>query len=157
MSTTTEPIVTAVAAPHPAATPLDSAQRGRGPFIWRFHLYHRITHGAVVVSFFLLAATGLPLRFSCAPWAPLWIRLFGGVEMAGLLHRAGAIITFGYFTAHLLFLAYRFSKAPDKLSLLWGPNSLVPQPRDASDMLAQFRWYFGLGPKPTFARFSYME
>lgn len=138
-------------------TPLDSAQRGRGPFVWRFGLYHRVTHAAVMISFFLLAATGLPLRFSCAPWAPLWIRLFGGVEMAGLLHRVGAVITFGYFLAHVSFLTYKFARTEDKMSLLWGPNSLVPQPRDATDMLAQFRWFFGLGPKPTFARFSYME
>jgi cytochrome b subunit of formate dehydrogenase len=138
-------------------TPLDSAQRGHGPYIWRFSLYHRVTHAAVMISFFLLAATGLPLRFSCAPWAPLWIRLFGGVEMAGLLHRVGAVITFGYFLAHVSFLAYKFARTEDKMALLWGPNSLVPQPRDATDMLAQFRWFFGLGPKPTFARFSYME
>ena len=138
-------------------TPLDSAQRGAGPFVWRFSLYHRVTHAAVMISFFLLAATGLPLRFSCAPWAPLWIRLFGGVEMAGLLHRIGAVITFGYFVAHLAFLAYQFARTENKQSLLWGPNSLVPQPRDVTDMLAQFRWFFGLGPKPTFARFSYME
>ena len=137
--------------------PLDSAQRGRGPFVWRFHLYHRITHGLVIVSFFLLAATGLPLRFSCAPWAPVWIKLFGGVEMAGRLHRIGGVITFTYFLMHLTFLAIRFSRESNKLSLLWGRDSMVPQPRDAFDMLAQFRWFFGLGPKPTFARFSYME
>lgn len=138
-------------------TPLDSAQRGPGPFIWRFSLYHRVTHAAVMISFFLLAATGLPLRFSCAPWAPLWISLFGGVEMAGLLHRIGAVITFSYFVAHLAFLANKFARTEDKMSLLWGPDSLVPQPRDLNDLLAQLRWFFGLGPKPTFARFSYME
>jgi cytochrome b subunit of formate dehydrogenase len=138
-------------------TPLDSAQRGPGPFVWRFPLYHRVTHAAVMISFFLLAATGLPLRFSCAPWAPLWIKLFGGVEMAGLLHRIGGVITFGYFGAHIAYLAYRFSREKDKRSLLWGPDSMVPQPRDATDMLAQFRWFFGLGPKPVFGRFSYME
>lgn len=136
---------------------LDSAQRGRGPYIWRFSLYHRVTHAAVMISFFLLAATGLPLRFSCAPWAPLWIRLFGGVELAGLLHRIGAVVTFGYFAAHLAYLAYRFYRTADKRSLLWGPDSLVPQPRDAKDLIAQFKWFFGMGPKPVFARFSYME
>ncbi len=138
-------------------TPLDSAQRGPGPFVWRFALYHRVTHAVVMISFFLLAATGLPLRFSCAPWAPYWIRLFGGVEMAGLLHRIGAIVTFGYFGAHIVYLAYRFYRTEEKLPLFWGPHSLVPQPRDVTDMLAQFKWFLGLGPKPVFARFSYME
>jgi cytochrome b subunit of formate dehydrogenase len=110
-----------------------------------------------MISFFLLAATGLPLRFSCAPWAPLWIRLFGGVEMAGLLHRIGGIVTFGYFGAHIAYLGYRFSRADNKLALLWGPDSMVPQPRDVWDLLAQFRWFLGIGPRPVFGRFSYME
>src|SRR5512144_1466217 len=86
-----------------AATPvpMDAAQRGEGPFVWRFNLYHRVTHATVMVSFFTLVATGLPLRFSGAFWAPTLIRLLGGVTMAGLLHRIAAGVTFGYFFAHL--------------------------------------------------------
>ena len=73
------------APPHtPAPLAMDSAQRGEGPYIWRFSLYHRITHGVVVVSFFLLVITGLPLHFSEAFWAAPLMVLLGGVEMAGL-------------------------------------------------------------------------
>jgi len=136
---------------------LDSAQRGEGPFVWRFSLYHRLTHAAVIVSFFLLVITGLPLRFSQAFWAGPLMGLLGGVAMAGLLHRIGAVITFGYFGAHLLYLVRKVSRVPDPMKMFWGPDSLVPQPRDIVDFWNQVRWYFGRGPRPRFARYSYME
>ena len=137
--------------------PMDSAQRGSGPYVWRFNLYHRVTHALIIVSFFMLVISGLPLRFSCAPWAPVLVKLMGGVHMAGLIHRTGAIITFGYFAAHLGYLVYAFIKTREKRSMLWGPDSLVPQPRDAIDFYKQVKWFLGLGPRPQFARFSYME
>ena len=34
---------------------------------------------------------------------------------------------------------------------------MVPQPRDVRDFVAQFRWFLGLGPRPRFGRYSYME
>mgnify|MGYP001594020212 CR=1 FL=1 len=143
--------------PQKAPLALDSAQRGEGPYIWRFSLYHRITHGTVIVSFFLLVITGLPLRFSEAFWAGPLMSLLGGVEMAGLLHRFGAVLTFGYFGAHLAFLVRKLARAPDPMKLLWGRDSLVPQPRDVVDFWNQTRWYFGQGPRPQFTRWSYME
>ena len=137
--------------------PLDAAQRGEGHFVWRFAAYHRWTHGAVIVSFLSLVATGLPLRFSEAFWAPPLITLLGGVEMAGLIHRIGAVVTFGYAAAHLGWLAARFARSPRPMEMLWGPDSLVPQPKDVTDFVAQISWYFGLGPRPQFGRWSYME
>ena len=137
--------------------PMDAAQRGRGHFVWRFHLVHRLTHAAVIVSFFLLVITGLPLRFSCAFWSEPLIHLLGGVKMAGRLHRTGAVITFLYFGVHLFFLALKFVRTKDKRSLFWGHDSLVPQLHDVTDFLDQIRWYFGRGPRPRFGRWSYME
>ncbi len=136
---------------------LDAAQRGRGRYVWRFRLYHRLTHAAVIISFFLLVFTGMPLRFSCAPWSAGLMHLFGGVHMAGLLHRVGATITFGYFAAHLFYLIRALIRAPDRRRLLWGPDSIVPHPQDITDFTNQFRWFLGLGPRPRFARYSYME
>lgn len=136
---------------------LDSAQRGDGPFIWRFSRFHRLTHATVIVSFFLLVITGLPLRFSEAFWAPPLMSLLGGVEMAGLLHRVGAVMTFGYFVSHLAYVVRLLAIAPDPMEHLWGPNSMTPQPKDVVDFIHQIRWYFGRGPRPHFDRFSYME
>jgi cytochrome b subunit of formate dehydrogenase len=136
---------------------LDSAQRGEGPFVWRFTLYHRLTHATVILSFFLLVITGLPLRFSQAFWAGPLMGLLGGVAMAGILHRIGAVITFGYFAAHLFYLVRKIVRAPDPMKMFWGRDSLVPQPRDVVDFWNQVRWYFGRGARPRFARYSYME
>lgn len=141
----------------PAPLHLDSAQRGEGPFVWRFSLFHRLTHATVIVSFFLLVITGLPLRFSEAFWAEPLMSVLGGVERAGLLHRVGAVMTFGYFFAHLAYLVRRLIQAPDPMKLLWGPDSMVPQPKDVVDFIHQIRWYFGRGPRPRFDRYSYME
>jgi hypothetical protein len=30
----------------PSEIPLDSAQRGRGPYVWRFNLFHRWIHAS---------------------------------------------------------------------------------------------------------------
>lgn len=137
--------------------PMDSAQRGGGPFVWRFNRFHRWTHAVVIISFFLLVITGMPLRFSCAVWADSLMRALGGVEMAGLLHRIGAGLTFGYFGAHVLYLIVAFVRTEDRMRHLWGKDSIVPHPRDLSDIVAQIRWYFGRGERPAFGRYSYME
>ena len=136
---------------------LDSAQRGEGHFVWRFSRFHRLTHATVIVSFFLLVITGLPLRFSEAFWAPPLMAILGGVEMAGLLHRFGALLTAGYFLSHLAYVAQLVARAPDPMKYLWGPDSMTPHPKDIVDLIHQIRWYFGLGPRPRFGRFSYME
>lgn len=138
-------------------TPLDAAQRGEGPFVWRFNRVHRILHAVVIVSFFLLVLTGLPLRFSCTPWAVPLIRFFGGVEMAGLLHRIGGAVTFAYFLANLVYIVAALVRDPDWKRHLWGPDSLVPQPRDVVDFYRQVKWFLGMGPRPRFGRYSYME
>ncbi len=159
MSTTaTQPTMarTAAAPPH---VPMDAAQRGPGPFVWRFNLYHRVTHATMMLSFFTLAATGLPLRFSGAFWAPTVMRLLGGVHMAGLLHRIAAGVTFGYFLAHLGYIVVQVARArpAERARMLWGRESMVPHLDDVVQFLQQWRWYFGLGPRPRFGRYSYME
>jgi len=151
------------ASPTPEATqphvPLDAAQRGPGPFVWRFNLYHRVTHATMMVTFFTLAATGLPLRFSRAFWAPTVVRLLGGVHNAGLLHRIAAGVTFGYFLAHIAYVVAALVRArpSERKRMLWGRESMVPNLDDAVQFLQQWRWYFGLGPRPEFGRYSYME
>jgi cytochrome b subunit of formate dehydrogenase len=34
---------------------------------------------------------------------------------------------------------------------------MVPQLKDLRDVIGQFKWFFGLGPRPRFERYSYME
>ncbi|HXV86803.1 MAG TPA: cytochrome b/b6 domain-containing protein, partial [Gemmatimonadales bacterium] len=137
--------------------PLSVADRGEGPYLWRFTTLERTLHVLVIVSFIGLVLTGIPLHFSYAPWARGLVRALGGFQAAGLLHRLCGIITFGYFGVHLATLIYGWFKRPDKLGLFWGPDSMVPQPRDLRDLIQMFQWFLGRGPRPRFDRFSYME
>jgi cytochrome b subunit of formate dehydrogenase len=140
-----------------APVPLDSAQRGGGPFIWRFNRFHRWTHAFAMTSFYVLILTGLPLRFACAPFSAPLIRLWGGVERAGLIHRTAAAFMIVYSLVHIVYIVVRFARAPDKRRWLWGSNTMVPHPQDLADFVQQFRWYFGRAEKPRFGRYGYLE
>jgi cytochrome b subunit of formate dehydrogenase len=137
--------------------PLSAASRGTGPYLRRFTPLDRTLHALVIVSFLGLVATGVPLRFSYAVWARPLIGLFGGLEAAALIHRLCGVITFGYFFIHLGSLVVLFFRQPNKLALFWGPDSLVPQPKDVRDVIGMFKWFLGRGPRPRFDRYSYME
>lgn len=141
----------------PGSQPLAVSDRGEGPYLWRFGPLERVLHGMVIVSFFGLVITGLPLHFPHAPWARVVMNLMGGVTAAGIIHRICAIITFGYFFAHLGSVVVRLARANDKKAFLLGPNSMVPSRKDVQDVIAMFRWFLGRGPRPRFERFSYME
>jgi cytochrome b subunit of formate dehydrogenase len=134
-----------------------SSDRGAGPYLWRFSPLERFLHLLVILSFFGLVMTGLPLHFSGEPWAGFLIRMHGGVEVAGIIHRVCAIVTLFYFVAHVGSLALRVARSSEKRRFFWGPDSMVPQPKDAVDVARMFRWFVGLGPRPAFDRFSYLE
>ncbi|MHC4349211.1 MAG: hypothetical protein ACYS15_11855, partial [Planctomycetota bacterium] len=53
----------------------------------RFRPFDRFLHGLVVISFLLLVATGMPLKFYYTDWAQWMVRYMGGLEVAGALHR----------------------------------------------------------------------
>lgn len=152
---------TGAAIPVPEAVierkPLAVSDQGVGPYISRFGPVERTTHALVMVSFFGLVITGVPLRFAAAPWAGPLMRLLGGAQAAAALHRVCAVITFGYFGLHIVTVIRNLIRADDKLSIFWGPRSMTPQPKDVRDVIAQFKWFLGLGPRPRFDRFSYME
>ncbi len=43
------------------------------------------------------------------------------------------------------------------LAILWGPNSMTPQPQDAVDIWRHVLWFVGKGPRPQFDRYTYWE
>jgi cytochrome b subunit of formate dehydrogenase len=139
------------------AVPLDSAQRGRGPFIWRFTTFNRWTHFFAIVSFYTLILTGLPLRFACAPYAEPLMRFWGGVERAGSIHRWAAGFMVAYSLVHIVYMVVRIARARDRKRFFWGSDSLLPHPQDAQDFVQQWKWFFGKAPPPRFGRYGYLE
>ncbi len=137
--------------------PLSVAERGAGPYLWRFSPLNRTLHALVIASFLGLALTGLPLKFAYAPWARVLARMVGGLEVAGYIHRVCALITFGYFFTHVAYIVSRIITSPNRKSYFWGPTSMVPQGKDIRDVFQMFKWFFGRAPRPRFDRYSYME
>jgi cytochrome b subunit of formate dehydrogenase len=125
-------------------------------FIRRFDAFDRILHGLLMLSFLGLAATGLPLLFSEEPWASTLARVFGGFVVAGWLHRVCATLLIGVFLTHLTRVGRRIFIGKE-YRLLWGPDSMVPQPRDVRELIGHMRWFVGLGERPRFERFTYWE
>jgi cytochrome b subunit of formate dehydrogenase len=124
-------------------------------FVHRFDAFDRTLHGLLMISFLGLAATGLPLVFSDEAWAPRLVNLFGTFEVAGWLHRVCATLLILVFAIHLGRLLRRFTRG-DR-SFLWGPSSMVPQPRDVTDLVGHLKWFVGRGPRPAFDRYTYWE
>jgi len=148
-------------------TLVDRLKNPRGPhahdtqerMIRRFRPIHRFTHGLIVVSFMGLVATGFPLKYSYTEWAHNLTRAFGGIQVMGLAHRVLAIITFTYAAVHVAFLVYFFLTKCSKprWKYLFGPDSLIFSWSDFKDFIAMMKWFFRLGPRPKFDRWTYFE
>ncbi|PLY03254.1 MAG: cytochrome C [Desulfuromonas sp.] len=127
----------------------------------RFKMRHILLHVTVIISFLGLSLTGLPLKFSDQVWAKTLMSFYGGVHYAGLIHRGCAILTFYYFLGALWmsidFLFIRKDVKGHFLQKLFGPDSLMPNLRDISDIIGMVKWFFFKGPKPSFERWTYWE
>ncbi|MFH1919550.1 MAG: ammonia-forming cytochrome c nitrite reductase subunit c552 [Planctomycetota bacterium] len=131
------------------------------PAYVRFEPIHRVLHAIVIVSFLGLALTGLPLKYSDQAWAGILARALGGFDSTRVWHHICAVLTVFYFTAHLVWMARRvverWIEGVGVKELAFGPDSPIPNVRDAQDMFRMFRWFLGLGPKPVFERWTYWE
>jgi cytochrome b subunit of formate dehydrogenase len=117
----------------------------------------RLVHLLVIVSFFGLVMTGMPLHFAHEPWARVVLRLHGGIETAGVIHRTCAVIMFGYFFLHVGVVTARLWRSADRKRFLLGPDSMVPNAKDVADFGQMVRWFVGRGPMPRFNRYAYFE
>ena len=124
--------------------------------VLRFGRVDRILHGFLMLSFLGLAASGMPLLFSDTGWARVLARLLGGFTVSHTLHRVFATIMIGVFAVHIGRLIARVAGGKD-YSIFWGPTSMVPQPKDLSDMVGHILWFLGRGKRPEFDRYAYWE
>ncbi len=122
----------------------------------RFTAGQRLQHGLLMLSFLGLAATGLPLRLSHAHWATAVSHALGGFAVMGAFHRLFALLLSAVFLVHVWQLVRRLYVGRE-LGILWGPDSLVPQPVDAKELLAHVKWFVGARERPRFGRFTYWE
>jgi len=89
-------------------------------------------------------------------WAQTVMRLLGGPQNAALVHRfaAGTFITL--FLGHLVYVLIFLTRNWDTFNI-FGPTSTVPNLQDLWDVIAMFKWFFGMGPRPVFDRWTYWK
>jgi cytochrome b subunit of formate dehydrogenase/nitrate/TMAO reductase-like tetraheme cytochrome c subunit len=130
---------------------------GDEQWVVRFNKSNRWTHVAIVVSFLVLAATGLPLMYYFTGWGQNLAQALGGVGATRLLHRVFAVVTFGYAFYHLGYLLWlKFVKK--ERGLFFGPDSMTPRPKDFQDLYRMVRWFLYIDKRPPrFDRWTYWE
>ena len=105
-------------------------------------------HGVLLVAFVVLVITGFALKYPDS-----WLSLIPGMgeRARGIVHRIAAVALIGASVYHILYAA--FTREGRKLIL-----DLLPEPKDATDVLTAMRYYLGLGgTKPEFKRFTYAD
>jgi cytochrome b subunit of formate dehydrogenase len=134
----------------------DASARHHAPHIQRFAGIWRAAHLVFLLSTMTLVLTGMAVLYSDSFWAPVVARAFGGPQIMAIVHHTAAAIFLLVFAVHILWLALRFAR--DRRPFAWfGPDSLVVRWQDLYDILAMFRWFFGVGSRPQFDRWTYWE
>lgn len=124
--------------------------------IKRFNRVDRVNHAFVIISFFGLTITGLPLLYADKGWARAIMAALGGVQSAGWWHRVFAIMLLLNFAVHFVGVYRRFRKHGIR-QMLFGPATMLPRWKDVKDCIGMFRWFFLGGSKPRFDRWTYWE
>lgn len=124
----------------------------------RFDGVSRFTHVLIILSFLSLALTGMIIKFSGVPAFQFLSRLFGGYEITGFIHRVAAIVTFIYFTLHIIYLFRKKNHLKITFKdLILGKYSMVPNKTDAVQLWQTIKWFTGTGPRPQYGRWTYWE
>ncbi len=127
----------------------------------RFLSFHRIGHTIMMTSFLGLALTGLPLRYCKMPWAQSLARFLGGFPSTSFWHRFFGVILLTSMAVYMVrmvrLLVEGRKQGRGVGQMVFGSDSPLPTLRDLKDFLKMLRWFFGLGPRPGFDRWSYWE
>lgn len=86
----------------------------------RFDIFQRSEHIILLVSFTVLAVTGLPQMYSQQPWATAMILGMGGIETVRIVHRVAAVLLILGTIYHFLAVAYRIYVKRVALTMLPG-------------------------------------
>jgi len=117
----------------------------------RFDLSQRVEHLVMLVSFTILAITGLPQKFPDAAISVGFFRLVGGIEVMRIIHRASSIVLMIVSIYHVIALLYRVFVKRVRLTML-------PVWEDVKHVYEDVMFYLGLREeKARYDRYNYAE
>jgi cytochrome b subunit of formate dehydrogenase len=124
----------------------------------RFGPLQRAMHIVMMLSFFTLALTGMALKFSYMAWAQTVSRILGGFDSMGFQHRFGAVALLIVAIVHFWDVIRR-KKAMQHtwLQVITAPDSIIFNRRDLTEVIQSIKWFFGLGSRPNYGRYTYWE
>ena len=124
--------------------------------IKRFTPLQRIFHLLLILSFLTQAGTGLARMYIETSWGKTVAGVFGGYEACRTVHiYVGIFMIFG-FLLHVLYVVSKIDRKNITRSL-FGPDSLLPQPKDIKDFFQHIGWFLGRNGAPEFDRWGYWE
>jgi cytochrome b subunit of formate dehydrogenase len=126
----------------------------------RFGPIHLVPYAVLIVAFFGLTATGVALKYSDQKWGQWLAQIYGGFRSAGVWHHFFAVLAISAFAVHLAGAIGKISRLRQEhtwKTVLFGPDSLVPNTRDLRDFGKMLLWFIGFGRKPGFERWTYWE
>lgn len=119
--------------------------------VQRFTVTQRVLHVLTIASMLVLLLTGIGLLFHDSWWAAWLIRLEGGMEARGYLHRASAVVLMLVAAWHACQVIFTRRGHEEFLRLL-------PGAKDARDFLQAMRFNAGRAERPpVFGKYSYTE
>ena len=125
--------------------------------IERFNKTFLVQHVVMFTTFLILSFTGWGLKYAHEPQglSSIWIRVWGGAETAGLIHRIAGVTMLLDFIWHVIYLIYLFATKQMTINL---KTTIIPLPKDIFDVIKNFMYFFGLSKeKPRFGKYSYAQ
>lgn len=117
----------------------------------RFDLSERIQHIIMMLSFTVMALTGLPQSFATAGWAKAWMGLFGGIAGIRKVHHIAAVLmAFVFFYHAIVVIADLFRKDAKR----W----MLPGKKDVTDAAQSVQYLLGKASEPPrYGRFDFRQ
>ena len=117
----------------------------------RFDLSQRIEHLVLLVSFTILGFTGLSQKYAMSALGGAILELFGGIEMARVIHHVAAFFLVAVSGYHIISVAYRIFVLKSDLSML-------PTFEDFRHLFQDIGYYLSIREhKAFYARYNYAE
>ena len=123
----------------------------------RYSYHIVIQHFLTFITFLVLASTGLTLHFSDLWWAPYIISLFGGADVARLIHRVAAFLMVAASVYHLITIIggtiEKISKKHFDIK-----RTQIPALKDLKDIVHDMKYFTGKETyRPKMEKFMYKQ
>ncbi len=123
----------------------------------RYSLHIVAQHFLTFLTFLILASTGLTLHFADLWWAPYVMSLFGGPDLARLIHRFAAALMVLASVYHVITLiagtVQKIMKKQFNIS-----RTQIPILKDIQDITHDIRYFLGKEPyRPKMNKFMYKQ